>query len=180
MGLFYTGKGDRGSSHIGKKKFPKDSLLLEVLGELDELNSLCGLVRSLTQDKSLAFKLQNVQGTLFIIQARIAWFLYPKFQSPELKEEKIKELESEIESIEKRISPERGFIIPGSDQGAAWLDYARSVSRRVERKVFSLSKKKKVPSQILVYLNRLSSYLYALARIELHEKNIKEPKPTYT
>ena len=177
--FFYTGKGDKGSSHIGKKKYPKDSLILEVLGELDELNSFIGVVRATFKQKELARKLQNVQENLFIIQARIAWFLYPKFKSPELKEEKIKSLEQEIENAEKTIKPERGFIISGSNLVSAWLDLLRAVSRRVERKMFTLSRKKKLPPEILIYLNRLSSYFYALARLEIYTKKIKEPRPSY-
>lgn len=177
--LFYTGKGDLGQSHIGQKKYPKDSPVLEVLGELDELNSLCGLARSVKKDKALSRSLKSVQESLFIIQAQIAWFLYPKFQSPELKKRKIRELEQEIESMEKKINPERGFVISGANEKAAWLDYLRAVARRAERRAFALSKKKPLPPEILMYLNRLSSYLYALARLELHKKHIKEPKPAY-
>lgn len=179
MRLFYTGKGDKGSSIIGKKKVPKDSPILEALGELDELNSFIGVVRSTCKQSQLAQKLQNVQQNLFIIQARIAWFLYPKFTPPELKQEKINSLEQEIESAEKTIKPERGFIISGSNAVSAWLDLLRAVSRRVERKVLTISKKYKVPPEILTYLNRLSSYLYALARLEIHRKKLKEQKPTY-
>ena len=177
--FFYTGKGDKGCSVVGKKKYPKDSPLLEVLGELDELNSLLGLVRAVIKQKELSQKLEAVQQNLFIIQAGIAWFLYPKFAPPQLKQEKIKSLEQEIESAEKTIKPERGFIISGSNAVSAWLDLLRAVSRRVERKVFTLSKKYKVPPEILTYLNRLSSYFYALARLEIHKQKIKEPRPRY-
>ncbi len=184
--FFYTGKGDRGCSVIGKKKYPKDSPLLEALGELDELNSFIGVARATFKQKQLSKKLQNVQENLFIIQASIAWFLYPKFTSPELKQEKIKGLEQEIESTEKTIKPERGFIISGSNIVSSWLDLLRAVSRRIERKVFTLSrlnggqaKKYKVPPEILTYLNRLSSYFYALARLEIHKQKIKEPRPRY-
>lgn len=184
--FFYTGKGDRGCSVVGKKKYPKDSPILETLGELDELNSFIGIAKSYCKRKQLSKKLQNVQEALFIIQARIAWFLYPKFTPPELKEEKIKSLEREIESTEKTIKPERGFIVSGSNAVSAWLDALRAVSRRVERKIFTLSrpnggqaKKRKIPQEILTYLNRLSSYFYALARFEAYKQKIKEPRPKY-
>lgn len=177
--LFYTGKGDKGSSVIGKKKFPKDSPVLEVLGELDELNSLIGLFKSTPNGKPFFLKLTKVQETLFTIQARIAWILYPKFSSPQVSGEKVRELEKEIERAEKTIRPERGFVISGSNETSSWLDYLRAVERRVERRAYTLSKRYKVPPEILVYLNRLSSYLYALARLEIHKKKLKEPKPTY-
>lgn len=186
MSLFYTGKGDKGSSHIGKKKYPKDHPVLVVLGELDELNSFIGLTRSLLKDKKLVLKLENVQQDLFIIQAKTAWFLFPKFKAPEFSEQKIKVMEKEIAGMEKRIRPERAFVLPGANVASSWLHVLRSVARRTERNMFSLSrlnggqaKKYKVPPEILTYLNRLSSYLYALARMEAFKKNIKEKKPTY-
>lgn len=179
MPLFYTGKGDKGSSNIGKKKYQKDHPVLEALGELDELNSFIGFARSLLREKVLSQKLENIQQDLFIIQARIAWFLFPKFQSPQLKEEKIREMEKEIGSLEKKIKPERAFVLPGANVPSSLLHLLRSVARRAERKIFVVSKKYKVPGEILTYINRLSSYLYALARMEAHRKKIKETKPTY-
>lgn len=177
--FFYTGKGDKGSSLIGKKKYPKDSSVLEALGELDEFNSLLGLFKSTQKGKQFSKNLSKVQQMLFVIQARIAWILYPKFSSPQVSKERVRELEREIDKAEKTIHPKRGFIVPGSNEISAWLDYIRAVERRVERRVFALSKRKKVPKEILAYLNRLSSYLYALARLEVHKKKLKESKPTY-
>ncbi len=179
MALFYTGKGDRGSSRIGKKKYPKDSPIVEALGDLDELNSWIGVVKTQVHKPNLAKKLEGVQENLFIIQARIAWLMYPKFPAPQMTEEKIKAMEQEIDSIEKKIKPQRGFVISGSDLVSSWLDMLRAVSRRVERRVVKLHKAQPLPQEILTYLNRLSSYLYALARAEAAEKKIKESRPTY-
>ncbi len=179
MSLFFTGKGDGGTSSIGKKKVPKDSQILEALGELDELNSLLGLVRNVLYEKNISKKLEHVQENLFIIQARVAWLLFPKFNAPALRQEKIVSMEKEIEKMEALIKPERGFIVPGSNMRSAWLDVARAVSRRVERRVYTVSKKKKLPQEILTYLNRLSSYLYALARLEAYAKNTNEQHPSY-
>lgn len=179
MALFFTGKGDKGSSYIGKKKYPKDSPIIETLGDLDELNSLLGVVRSVVKKRYLNKKLLEVQENLFIIQARVAWLMYPKFKSPQITPEKIGKMEKEIEEIEKKIRPSRGFIIPGENAAAAWLDLARSVSRRAELSAVRLHKKHPLPQEVLTYLNRLSSYLYALARLEIHKEKLKEPRPTY-
>jgi cob(I)alamin adenosyltransferase len=179
MALFYTGKGDKGSSYIGKKKYPKDSPIIETLGDLDELNSLLGVVRSILKKRDLNKKLLEVQENLFIIQARIAWLMYPKFSSPQMTEKKIRAMEQEIDAIEKKIRPSRGFIIPGENTEAGWLDFARSVSRRAELSAVRLNKKHSLPQEVLTYLNRLSSYLYALARLEIHKKKLKEPRPNY-
>lgn len=180
MGFFYTGKGDTGASYIGKKKYSKDSLLVEALGDLDELNSLLGVVKTQIHKRNLVKKLEGVQENLFIIQARIAWLMYPKFPSPQMTEDKIKAMEQEIDSIEKKIKPERGFVISGSDGVASWLDMLRAVSRRVERRVVKLHRARTLPKEIITYLNRLSSYLYALARAEIAVKKIKESHPKYT
>ena len=179
MGLFFTGKGDKGSSRIGKKKYSKDSPIVEALGDLDELNSLLGVARAHIRKPSLAKKLEGVQENLFIIQARIAWLMYPKFPSPQMTKEKITTMEQEIDAIEKKIQPKRGFIISGSLAVASWLDMLREVSRRVERRVVKLHKTRKLPQEIMTYLNRLSSYLYALARAEISAKKIKESHPAY-
>lgn len=179
MALFYTGKGDKGKSHIGKKKFPKDSPIMETLGDLDELNSLLGLVRSVLKKRDLNKKLLLVQQNLFIIQARVAWLMFKKFESPQITAEKIRNMEEEIEGIEKKIRFSRGFIIPGENVNAAWLDLARSVSRRTERSAVKLHKKHPLPQEVLTYLNRLSSYLYAQARLEIAKAKIREQRPTY-
>ena len=191
MGLFFTGKGDKGSSHIGKKKYPKDSPIVEALGDLDELNSLLGVVRTQIRKPKLAKKLEGAQENLFIIQARIAWLMYPKpekprgpraftgFPSPQMTKDKIRVMEKEIDAIEKKIKPERGFVVSGSDSAASWLDMLRAVSRRAERRIVKLHKTRAVPQEIITYLNRLSSYFYALARAEISAKKIKESRPTY-
>ncbi|MFN3302035.1 MAG: cob(I)yrinic acid a,c-diamide adenosyltransferase, partial [Patescibacteria group bacterium] len=133
MPLFYTKKGDRGKSKIGNNFIAKDSLILDTLGELDELNSLIGLAKNIV--KKYKKELHNIQEDLFIIQAQIAWLIYPKFKQPELKKEKIKNIEKRIEKIEKKIKPVKGFVIPGKEINSAWLHYLRAVTRRVERRI---------------------------------------------
>lgn len=176
MILFYTGKGDKGSSYVGKKKYPKDSPIIETLGDLDELNSLLGVVRTIVKKRDLQKKLVEVQENLFIIQARVAWLMPKKFESPQMTKGKIRKMEKEIKEIENQIRPEKGFIIPGKNTEAAWLDLARSVSRRTERSAVRLNKKHPLPQEVLTYLNRLSSYLYAQARFV---SLTREQRPTY-
>ena len=79
--IYFTKKGDKGISEIGNKKFRKDSLIFEVLGELDELNSLIGLSKNYLP-KKFNKDLTSIQNDLFIIQANVAWFMYPKFEKP--------------------------------------------------------------------------------------------------
>jgi cob(I)alamin adenosyltransferase len=175
--IFYTKKGDKGKSYIKNNFVSKDHVVLEALGELDELNSLIGVVKNYV--KEYKKKLQEVQENLFIVQAQLAWLLYSKFEKPKLSKEKIEKLEKEIDEIEKKIKPERKFIIPGKEVKSAWLHYLRAVCRRAERKLVSLSKKYKIEKETLAYINRLSSYFYALARLIVYKKGLKEDHPKY-
>ena len=179
MPLFYTRKGDAGTSQVGNTTVPKDSPVLITLGDLDEVNSLLGVVRSSIEDTELQEKIKRIQEVLFIIQARVAWIMFPEHPAKELAKDHIERVEHEIDAIEERIQPERGFIIPGEHPIAAQLDYARAVARRVERRINSLHKIHELPPEILMYMNRLSSYLYALARLEAFNAQAKESKPTY-
>jgi len=178
MVSFYTGKGDAGVSQIGELKHPKDSPILEALGDLDELNSLLGVVRSGYGGQELGEKLRAVQEALFLIQANLGAFLAPGSSVPELREEKRKELEREIGEIEEKLQLGRGFIVPGANPLSAWLDYVRTVARRAERSCYRAHKEHPIPVP-LSYMNRLSSYLFALARLEASKEHIKESHPQY-
>jgi cob(I)alamin adenosyltransferase len=126
-----------------------------------------------------------------------------KFNLPKLKEERIKELEKEIREIEKKIKTQKSFVIYGSDKDSAWFDYLRGVTRRVERRMVKFYTQinadkntqmnadknirenqrninpRESASNILRYINRLSSYFYALARFVCYNKKIKERSPWY-
>lgn len=196
MGLFYTGKGDKGKSIVGKKKIDKTSIEIEALGDLDELNSLLGIVRHRMLDKRFKEIILDVQENLFIIQANVAGSMLArrsfsgggvsKFKPPEFKDLKIKELEKIIDNLERKIKPAKKFIIPGAMEKSAWLDYARAVSRRAERSVLRFSKNYKLRTtdykldpNILAYLNRLSSLFFALARMIVKESDKSEKYPKY-
>lgn len=177
--LFYTGKGDKGQSHIGKKKIDKTCLDIEVLGALDEINSFLGIV--LNQKITSANKkiVRDVQEDLFIIQANVASLMLGIGKAPVFKKYKVRKLETHIEKFEKKVSPKPNFVVSGTTEGSAWLDYARTLARKAEIAMLRLNKKKKVNADILSYLNRLSSLLYAMARVEVKKANRKETHPSY-
>ena len=178
---YFTAKGDKGKTEVYKRKFSKDSFIFEVLGDLDELNSLIGLAKNYLPRKFYK-NLTEIQNDLFIIQANIAFYLYDeykKFKLPKLREERVRKFEEEIKKIEKKV-PEHKFIIYGSDKDSAWFDYLRAVIRRIERKIVKFNKSShKLNEDILKYINRLSSYFYALARFICYNKKIKEKAPWY-
>lgn len=198
MGIFYTGKGDKGKSYVGKRSVLKTCLEVEALGQLDELNSMLGVLKSLPTEasakagrkisKNLKKILHEVQENLFIIQSHVAnIMLNESFKVPEFsakggsasgeKNSKIKELEKIIDDIERKIPPLKKFVISGANQTSAWLDLLRAKSRNVERSVLKIKRINRLNSDIKAYLNRLSSLFFALARHEA--KNLKERHPRY-
>lgn len=181
MGIFYTGKGDKGESNLGKKKIKKTRPEVEVVGALDELNSLLGLVKNQSFGRlNQLFKkvITDVQEDLFIIQANIGSLMFgDKFTPPVFKKEKVTKLEKLIDDFERKIRPERKFIIYGTNEAAGWLDYARAVARKTER--ISLKLRNKLVPEIFAYLNRLSSLFYAMARLAVKKSGRKEKHPLY-
>ena len=177
--MLYTRKGDDGTSGIlgTKARFPKNSPIYEALGTLDELNSLLGVCRAHFHfkkgDVDVVNEIKNVQECLFIIQAELAGA--PK----SILRKHINELECVIEKIETISGNPHSFLIPGSTETSALLDYARSVSRRAERRVLNAHLVRKVSFPTRAYLNRLSSLLYALARYSAREEGVKELSPSY-
>lgn len=184
--MLYTGKGDSGTTKLFSSgpgiRHSKTDPVFEALGSLDELNSLLGLIRSQYKDISitiprkiyLSILISGVQEALFVIQAELAGA--PK----RLKKATVKEMEALINSIEKQLPVIKTFTISGEHVISAWCDYARAVSRRVERAVLRYKENSGRLSEVsCTYLNRLSSLLYALARITAYQKDAVEKAPTY-
>lgn len=184
--MLYTGKGDKGdTSFFGcKQRFSKNSALAEALGSVDEINSLLGICNAKSgklkikingESLFLAEIIEQIQQHLFVIQAELAG------ADKKISKEKIKFLEKIINGAEKRLPPIKSFFVAGGTELSALFDFARAVSRRAERKVvaFSESGKNKVSPEILVYLNRLSSFLYAAARLANLNAGIKDAAPSY-
>ena len=118
---------------------------------------------------------EEVQQNLFIVQAQVAG------DAKEIAEEKVRRIEQVVDAIEKEIPKITGFSIVGGTELSAFLDVARAMSRRVERRVVALneSEERKMSGYTLPYLNRLSSLLFALARLVNHRAGVKEKNPTY-
>lgn len=181
--MFYTGKGDGGVSTLSSTcTVSKSDPAMGVLGTLDELNSLVGLIRNQKISTSAKKELRNVQEKLFIIQAYCAYAMMKmEKKAPLFPAKEITRMEHVINTLEKKVKPAKHFIIPGATTGSAWLDYARTLARRAERELITLSKKQKryYNELALTYVNRLSSLLYALARFEVTQSGKKEDRPKY-
>ena len=177
--MLYTRRGDDGRSGLfgTKERWPKASLLYEALGTVDELNSLLGVCRSKAQTLSgsikVAAEIKLVQERLFVIQAELAG------ADKTLTAERVIELEQVIAEVESLITNPHAFVIPGATEFSALCDYARAVARRAERAVIRAGTLRQVSLQSKAYLNRLSSFLYALARYGAKIEGASEDSPTY-
>ena len=178
MALF-TGKGDGGTTTAfgcNQQRISKSSELPEALGSLDELNAFLGFVKMRAIDTPrIATTVRNVQENLFIVQAEVAG------ADKKVGERAVKEVEKLVNDIEKEIPKLKGFSIAGGTELSALLDVARTLARRAERRVIAVKELKlcELAPETLAYLNRLSSLLYALARISSHLEGAKEIKPDY-
>lgn len=184
--MLYTRKGDNGTTKTFgcDQRISKSSAVAEALGSLDEINSFLGIIK--VEAKDTKWEISNssiplsdfvhlIQETLFIVQAEIAGF--PK----KLDENKVKEVEKIIDDIEKVFPPIKTFFISGGTKLGASFDFARTIARRAERRIVEVSEegKAKVSAETLAFMNRLSSLLYALARLSNHKSGINDVPPKY-
>lgn len=184
--MLYTRKGDTGTtkdfnSKSGERK-SKASCQTEALGALDELNSFLGLVKVKSagvdwkiDDRTPAELVHWLQDCLFTIQAEVAG------ADKRLGETQVKEVERLTDLIEKELPPIKTFFVSGGTEVSALFDIARTIARRTERRVVEAVEcgEIKLGSATLAFLNRISSILYALARLANYKAGIKERSPMY-
>lgn len=172
----YTKTGDKGlTSLIGGTRVSKHHLRIDSYGTVDELNSYIGLIRG--QDIALKHQevLKEVQDRLFTIGSSLAADPEKsKMKIPDMNEQDIALLENEIDRMDTSLPPLRHFILPGGNNTVAFCHIARCVCRRAERLVVYLSEGSFVDEKIIVYLNRLSDYLFTLSRMIAKEMQIVE------
>ena len=165
----YTKKGDKGETGtFDGKRIPKDDLRVEVLGTLDEVNSFLGLSSSLLDEKYLKNKIIQVQRNIFRLGSIVAGANIVMTASATIK------MEKEIDEWTNRMPKLSNFIFPGGNTAAASIYTTRTIVRSLERLLVRFSKDNKLPPSVLVYVNRLSDYLFTLARYINFTKNTKE------
>lgn len=162
----YTRTGDDGTtSLVGGSRVAKDCERLEAYGAIDELNSHLGLIAAsslLGSDRRT--QLQNIQNRLFDIGAILATESDSKWQPEPLSPATVENLEKIIDEVDGGLPPLRQFILPGGHPLAAQAHIARTVARRAERRVIALSRTAEVDQNVIRFINRLSDFLFALAR----------------
>ena len=163
----YTKTGDKGQTGlIGGTRVPKNDIRIETYGTVDELNSFIGLLTTYQiPDIDRAF-LRSIQNSLFTIGSYLATdrTKVTLHQASILKTDIIVSIENEIDRLDAMLPPLSSFILPGGSQTGALSHICRTISRRVERRLFDMNETYSIDNQILIYTNRLSDYFFALAR----------------
>ncbi len=169
----YTKTGDKGTTALfGGTRVPKNHLRIESYGTVDELNSYIGLIRDQDIDDLTKNSLIKIQNELFTVGAMLA--TPPEKETlkngkerlniPKIDDEAIQFLENEMDNMNNELPQMTHFILPGGHQTVSFCHISRCVCRRVERLSVALSHEDHVNSNVLMYLNRLSDYLFVLAR----------------
>ncbi len=176
MGI-YTKTGDAGRTGLlSGRRVDKDDARVAAYGELDELNAVLGLARAQGLDASISVSVGRVQEELFTLGSQLA--AAEKADTPALprvKPDWTSALEREIDAADAEMPTLRAFILPGGSPGASWLHLARTVCRRAERAVVALSHREEVDPILLAYVNRLSDWLFTMARLANHRAGTAEP-----
>lgn len=185
---FYTGAGDDGKARFGGKEIGKDKPVFALLGELDMLNSIAGWARAkavhapaLDAVVDIATVLEEIQQVLFVAQAEVAGvgLDHVGAKKQRVTEKHTKRLEEVIANIDNALPKLEHFVLPGGCELAARLEIARAKARAAERVAVSFSKTQALSTELLQFLNRLSSALFALARAANHISGMPEEPPRY-
>ena len=166
----YTKTGDKGETGLfGGGRVSKSHPRVEAYGDIDELNAVLGLARSIEMMPRIDEVLAPVQRDLFSLGALLATpnpdKVRQQLEKARIDDARITELEHAIDDGETELEPLTAFILPGGTPKSAALHVARTVCRRAERKVISLGSEMEIPPIVVKYLNRLSDLLFVLARV---------------
>ncbi len=173
----YTKTGDTGETGLfGGGRVPKDHPRVSAYGDVDELNSTIGVVRATEPLGFLDPLFETIQRDLFSLGGHLATpdpsRVREALEKAELTTERIALFERTIDEADQELPPLRAFVLPAGTPKAAALHVARTVCRRAERSVISLSHSDSVPALFIVYLNRLSDLLFTLARLANHRDGV--------
>ncbi len=170
----YTKTGDAGeTSLLGGRRVSKADIKIDAYGTVDELNSWIGFIADQIPDLELRTFLRNIQSHLFVIGSNLATDKEIK-NLQNIENQDIENLEQAIDTESANLSELKNFILPGGSTTVSYCHIARAVCRRAERIVVALTEHQHVDDVVLKYLNRLSDYLFILARKIAKNENIEE------
>ncbi len=169
LSRIYTKSGDQGDTGLGDgTRVSKDHPRVAAYGSVDELNAVLGLLVSHFPQAAESELIRSIQNDLFDVGADLC---LPQSADEKpgahlrVRAEQAERLERAIDRLNANLAPLKSFILPGGQAAAAWCHLARTVCRRAERDVVTLSREETINPQVVVYLNRLSDLLFVLARI---------------
>jgi cob(I)alamin adenosyltransferase len=174
----YTKTGDRGETGLfGGPRVRKDDPRVEAYGDVDELNASVGAVRAVVEDPEIELQLAKIQEELFCVGAELATPHGAKARSaiPPVEGAWAVRLEGAIDAWTQELPALSRFVLPGGTRAAAALHLARTICRRAERSAVALAAEAEVEPAVLVYLNRLSDFLFVAARVANHRAKKEEP-----
>ncbi len=178
MAKIYTKKGDKGTtSLLSGKRVPKFHIRVEAYGNIDELTSFVGLLRSMDLNENIKNELVAIQQVLFNISGLLSCDegKFFKILKPVTNED-IDFLENSIDKMTEKIGKIKHFILPGGRVDVSYAHICRVVARRAERRIVELADKEKIDDKIIVYVNRLSDYFFTLSRFIAAENNFSQIK----
>ncbi|MGY6647437.1 cob(I)yrinic acid a,c-diamide adenosyltransferase [Wenyingzhuangia sp. IMCC45574] len=181
----YTKTGDFGKTALfGGKRVSKSNLRIDAYGTVDELNAYLGLIRDL--DIALQYKefIIQIQKNLFVAGAYLATPAEDRIKKNgdsrlkigEISSEDVKALENEIDAMETKLVPMTHFVLPGGHVTVSHCHIARTICRRAERLCVALQENEPDSIEVMIYLNRLSDYLFVLARMLTNDLQVDEIK----
>lgn len=176
----YTKVGDKGKTRLFgcSEMVSKDDARIEAVGALDELNSVIGVSLNFISDPDVQQLLKKIQNDLFQVGADLASSLQQN-NVPRITERHVLEMEKNIDALEEMLGMPEKFILPGGTMASSFLHLCRTVARRAERSLVKASLQINLNPEMLRYINRLSDFLYVLARKENKELDVKEQHPLY-
>ena len=161
----YTKTGDKGETSLfGGKRLPKNDDRIDAYGTIDELNSFIGWLRDSVEKEDLKNNLKEIQDRLFTIGSNLASDPSKNMITPDVIEADVEFLEQQIDAMEEELTPLKHFVLPGGHSSVSICHVCRTVCRRAERCIISLSQSEKVEEIIIRYVNRLSDYFFVLGR----------------
>ena len=179
MKRVYTRTGDDGTTGIhGGERVPKDDIRIEANGTLDELNAQIGIVRSLLKaDDDWQELLKKIQTELMTVMSLVATPSCKRDANPNsLTADMDRTCEEWMDRMTAQLKENGYFLLPGGTPLAAHLQYARTVARRAERRLWTLHREDALPQEILRFINRLSDLFFVMARFELDRQNWPEER----
>ena len=173
----YTKTGDEGfTGLLGGDRTPKNSPRIHAIGDVDELNAYVGVCIAEINDDEICSKLIRVQNHLFDIGSELACPPNGKFELTSVTTLDIQQLENEIDLMDAELPSLKEFILPGGSVGSAHLHYLRTVCRRVERGLLAFQTTNLLRSELIIYVNRLSDWIFCLSRLLNVRSGVVEQK----